>query len=388
MRGKPKGTVTLYPPGGNGPVYVDVDFGQHIVIPPDYDAEANVPYILTKPPERKLYILPTHIRAYVETGPLEYEHLSDSGARLPLLEAGQKVVLRLCNQHGIQSTVPAKWVFWEQRQRRYVTNLNPGEEREWTNFSTEMNGISVGASRFIPAHPSGIFQFKAKVSGGDDPEVDLYSGSAEIKMTRAKDDLLYDSPSNLRRKCDGGMPLAIGLCQPVMRLGNHYHFSLQHVMVARSFLGSLAFVRARRTGVWNQWGSVVPFANPTDKCNLFVAKTIIDAGGTVPNIKQPDYPYANLWAGENPDYDLPPWTFPFISTDLVYRINGTDFVVQGHHPEPGDIMARRAPRSGHVGVVDYDGEVISAGQWAVGKKDSDGNRSFLDGSARYRTSLR
>lgn len=96
--------------------------------------------------------------------------------------------------------------------------------------------------------------------------------------------------------------------------------------------------------------------NPSWKCNAFVAYCAMSVGQTVPvlyhgGLGLSDYPpSANDWANGTP-------------------LSGWTFVGTGVDPEPGWIVGYpRVNRPGHVGIVDYDGYGIAAGEFTVNRQ--------------------
>ena len=110
----------------------------------------------------------------------------------------------------------------------------------------------------------------------------------------------------------------------------------------------------------------------TWKCNLFVAHVVTEAGVHVPVYHTITHswpfedtyfpPLANDWGAD--DNQIPGW--------VRLPANG--------YPEPGMIAARPQPGgTGHCGIVDYDGWVISARSKGVSRNAT----KMLDGSCRY-----
>jgi len=116
---------------------------------------------------------------------------------------------------------------------------------------------------------------------------------------------------------------------------------------AKGYLGSVAY--AVETNLPAQYG--FPAYEGGYKCNVFVVHRIVEAGLTVPKIggHWNEYPpSANQWG--NADERIEGWLFCT------------------NYPEPGWVASEPdnsgsflSPRSGHVGIVDFDGYGISAG---------------------------
>ena len=107
------------------------------------------------------------------------------------------------------------------------------------------------------------------------------------------------------------------------------------------------------------------------KCNAFVADVAISAGLNVPIqhrtgvalIYERCYPpVANEWANG------------------TVKIDGWQFLGNDVCPEPGLVIGHPAPSGpGHVGIVDFDGEGIAAGEFKVTRQ----YKAFLDGTSGF-----
>ena len=108
------------------------------------------------------------------------------------------------------------------------------------------------------------------------------------------------------------------------------------------------------------------------KCNAFVADVAIEAGFPVPAL----HVIKRIWP--IPDSKFPPVANEWASG--VPEIIGWLHLDEGAAPEPGQIAARLNPNgSGHCGIVDYDGWVISARRNGVSRNAT----QMLNGSCRY-----
>ncbi len=108
------------------------------------------------------------------------------------------------------------------------------------------------------------------------------------------------------------------------------------------------------------------------KCNAFVADVAIESGFPVPVL----HVIKRIWP--IPDSKFPPVANEWASG--IPEIIGWLHLDEGSAPEPGQIAARLNPNgSGHCGVVDYDGWVISARRNGISRNAT----QMLDGSCRY-----
>jgi hypothetical protein len=124
---------------------------------------------------------------------------------------------------------------------------------------------------------------------------------------------------------------------------------------AKAYLGSTTYLEYSYLPA--QYGfPAFPGKDGSYKCNIFVAHRAVEVGLTVPKINgrilKRNPPLANQWG----------------NTGLV--INNWIVVQANEYPQPGFIVAE--PRSGnipgHMGIIDFDGEGISAGQANVNRK--------------------
>jgi len=119
---------------------------------------------------------------------------------------------------------------------------------------------------------------------------------------------------------------------------------------AMGFLGSTAYTYG---GIVSAQYGFPEYPADTYKCNIFVAHRAVQAGANVPAIngfpaKYP--PLANEWAGIEDTHPL----IPGFQTD----IDGWTLLTTSY-PQPGFIVGHpNASGSGHVGIVDYDGQGI------------------------------
>jgi hypothetical protein len=185
-----------------------------------------------------------------------------------------------------------------------------------------------GQGHTFTAQPAtaGIYEVKAEMDG------------QEFFLKRAKDD-----PHSARMKGEND-------CFGVV--DEPWQISVRHE--AKKNLGSTAYAAAIENP---------PFAEGEPKCNLFVAHKATDGGAIVPWIKgnfiRPYPPIANQWEGHD-SQPIPNWTL----------------LPEQTFPQPGFIVARigqvnpntGSRRSGHVGILDYDGAWIAAGTLDVNRR--------------------
>ena len=138
--------------------------------------------------------------------------------------------------------------------------------------------------------------------------------------------------------------------------------------VARTMLGNAMYAYAKRLPAHNGFSGSGKY---TWKCNAFVADVIISAGLTVP-VQH----HTSTWPFEDGYY--PPLANEWARGNV--NIVGWEHLGSSVWPEPGLVMGHPAARgSGHVGIVDFDGEGIAAGEYQVNRR----YKQFLDGSSGY-----
>jgi len=108
------------------------------------------------------------------------------------------------------------------------------------------------------------------------------------------------------------------------------------------------------------------------KCNRFVADIACEAGFTVPVL----HVIQHTWP-------IPDTCFPPLANDWAngnVPIVGWTYLGRTAYPEPGFVSGHPNPHgSGHCGIVDYDGWVISAREFGVTRKA----KKMLDGTCGY-----
>ena len=184
----------------------------------------------------------------------------------------------------------------------------------------------------------GIFQIKVEVKKGD---VDVF---AQLKRQT-------DDEHSLLKKDDDD---AFGVCDTATQVLIRSN--------ATSHLGSTAWAFAVSKSHPNHGIMAATYGRNSWKCNLFVCEcNHFNSGNLVPLINggggfmPTSPPTANQWADGTA---ITGWT--------IQNTPQPGFIWARHNPNPG--------RSGHCGIVDYDGRVISAGEHNVNR------RQKLDGA--------
>ena len=120
---------------------------------------------------------------------------------------------------------------------------------------------------------------------------------------------------------------------------------------AKSYLGSMEYIE--RTYLPGQFGfSSYPNREGSYKCNIFVAHRALQIGIFVPvmhGIFGAYPPLANEWY------------------DITFQIEGWYVLSDNAYPQAGFVVATEGQLHGHMGIVDFDGQVISAGMKNVNR---------------------
>jgi hypothetical protein len=219
----------------------------------------------------------------------------------------------------------------------------------WTSFGTSASGKTYTHT----TTQSGVFRIKAVLS-------------AEGTVSCEK---VYERTSD---EANGygmaGDPDAFGVADTQMQVNIRN--------AAKGFLGNSDYEVSDVVPAQYGFPEVAAGAN---KCNIFVAHRAAQAGATVPLIGGylgGDPPSANQWAGQDDTHPIFP---PGVQTDIDHWI----LIPNPTYPQPGFIVGHPNPAgSGHVGIVDYDGQGIATGSLAgkIHKKYP----AFLDGTSGFR----
>ena len=235
------------------------------------------------------------------------------------------VALQLeCEPQGAGAFLSSMW-----HTRRLKSD---GTHEEWQLAAYNQQGSSLV---FTPTL-GGIYHVRAVASvaaGGSDERYYVWDADEAVDI-------------GLKRK--GGVK-AFGVCD------KQWQIDLRNC--SKSFLGSTAYLEM--STVPAQYGfSESPGREDVYKCNLFVAHRAVQSGLSVPAIHgrlwRAHPPLANEWGNRS------------------FSIEGWDCVDALEFPQPGYISSDPAPDGapGHVGIVDFDGEGISAGQKNVNRNFS------------------
>ena len=176
-------------------------------------------------------------------------------------------------------------------------------------------------------------------------------GEMDVDLKRKNSDTMTN-PTNGQETAWG--PARIGQPDAYGVVGNHSQVAI--CKAAKNFVASTAYDSG--VGVTAQFGfSAIP--SGASLCNIFVAHRCVEAGTVVPAINHGTLgvkfypPTANQWAGVS---DTDHFTAG-MQTDIDGWL-GPDNTMD---PEPGLIIAQPDPgHTGHCGIIDYDGQGISA----------------------------
>jgi hypothetical protein len=221
--------------------------------------------------------------------------------------------------------LPAGQPVWKSRQLN-----SDGTYTAWTG----MGPICTGTQFDYTPSNGGIFQLEAVFFGND--------ANAAQFMRKNDDPYSCHAPGETPTLTTGSLD-AFGVTTT--------NLQITILAFAREWLGSTAYAANGPSPDFDPRGT---WTNQ-DKCNLFVADICDDAGVPVPNINGLLHtmpPTANQWSGLETK-PIPNWT--------LFPLNAK--------PEPGRVVARGIPygHEGHSGIIDYDGQWISAGELWVNR---------------------
>ena len=244
--------------------------------------------------------------------------------------------------------LPADFVPPADEPKWYYQKLkSDGTWEAWTSF-----GANAYGTQYVHATTaSGIFRVKTVLSIGGVTCEKLYERTSDELNGYGK----------------AGDPDAFGVSDTQIQIDIRN--------AAKAFLGSTDYEVSDVVAAQYGFPEVVAGAN---KCNIFVAHRAAQAGATVPLIGGyfgVDPPSANQWAGQDDTHPILP---PGVQTDIDHWI----LFLNPTYPQPGFIVGHpNLTDSGHVGIVDYDGQGIGAGvSGTVNKKYP----PFLDGTSGFR----
>lgn len=208
----------------------------------------------------------------------------------------------------------------------YIRQMgSTGSYGTWTNISSESDEVSFD---YTPS--AGIFQLKA--------EMELPDNS---KITAVLERTSDDAHSSLKK----GDPDAFGVC------GDVHRYNLR--TMACTNLGSTTWARATARTIPS---TTFTYIAGTNKCNAFIYEMAINSNLIVPHTGGylPPYwpPSANQWGNG------------------TFSLNSR-WPASTASPQPGQMWARPAAvGSGHCGIVDYDGRMISAGSASINRNET------------------
>lgn len=252
-----------------------------------------------------------------------------------VLKNGESVVM-------MANILPETYVVREGEPKWYYQQLNEdGSWGEWTSFGSSASGVLY---QHVTS-ASGIFRVKTVLS--EEGFV------LEKQFLRTNDDAF----SNLKK----GDPDAFGVVDTESQRTIRITACAESGSTYYAENGGLPAWRDPR-GLFLTW----------PKCNVFVADMCDAAGANVDppvgGVYLSGPPSANRWAGM-PDvndpgapYPIPDWTLLPLNTK----------------PQPGFVVASgyETNRSGHCGIVDYDGRWISAGHDNVTRTAEFSDRNY------------
>ena len=244
--------------------------------------------------------------------------------------------------------LPSDFVPPSAEPKWYYQKLkSDGTWEAWANFGAN----AYGAQYIHTASESGIFRVKTVLSVGG-----LFL--CEKVYERTADEAYGPGVA--------GEPDAFGVTDTQIQIDIRDS--------AKGFLGSTAYPY---DGIVSAQYGFPEYPADTYKCNIFVAHRAEQAGADVPAINGVPATYpplANEWAGTEDTHPL----IPGFQTD----IDGWTLIPSVTYPQPGFIVGHpNASGSGHVGIVDNDGNGIGAGVSGTVNKDY---TSFLDGTSGFR----
>jgi hypothetical protein len=234
-------------------------------------------------------------------------------------------------------------ITWQQRQLK-----GDGTYTEWANISA----LATGTKFEHTTAAGGIFQIKAIITNGDEHE-----------YKRKKDAPHATNGSKVyNEKLRKDQPDFIGVAD------NDAQISMRNQSL--SSLGSTAYAKSAAITVGYGVDPTLTFKRRW-KCNIFVFKMANAAGATVPT---------RIWPDKVPAFGIPPWTIfnrpvPPGANEwytLSYGIPAWTWSGPASLPQPGYAAIHQhidaaVGGAAHMGVLDYDGTWINAGEFTVNK---------------------
>ena len=229
-------------------------------------------------------------------------------------------------------------IAWQTRQLQ-----SNGSFTSWTSYGSGVQLDTVTTQ-------GGIFQLKAVVTAGTDQH--------EYTYVRKHDEpFATDSKGRYNESYREGQTNYVGVADTDVQMLTRYSAHIN--------LGNINYAQSAILVVYPG----LNFTNGQDKCNAFVYHKANDAGATVPLTRGRDR--------------YPPWGHIYPPTaydwwDASYQISGWTRLADDALPQPGYVVSRPSHRVlpggdsvgkrwGHVGILDYDGAWIQAGERDVNK---------------------
>ena len=225
--------------------------------------------------------------------------------------------------------IAAQNIKWFQKQL-----LADGTYADWCDIGQDARGV-----KFEHSYDNGgIFQIKCEITANDHTIVFNYVRKQDNIMSRYDPD---DASETLQTEMKEGALDAIGVCDSQKKIDIRYN--------AKINLNSTYYAV----------GNDIYPVGPGFHCNIFVAHKAGDAAATVPwfngTFPHSYPPVANQWAGVPPDPDngYPAYEYHFSDWPLL---------ASDSYPQPGMVAGKGfyTWSTGHCGIVDYDGQWISA----------------------------
>ncbi len=237
--------------------------------------------------------------------------------------------------------VPAANIKWFYKQLKA-----DGTYTDWADIGSDARGV-----KFEHTYTAGgIFEIKCEMTVGTQTITTNFERKMDNRMAKHDPD---DSSEPVPEGMKKGDLDAIGICDTQKQIDVRYQ--------AKINVNSAAYANSV---------DISPVGTG-NHCNIFVAHKAGDAGATVPwfngGIIPPYYPpVADQWAGvpahqaghpelEQPEYESKMTGWPLLPSDS--------------YPQPGMIAGEGwyTWATGHCGIVDYDGQWISAGPAKVNR---------------------
>jgi hypothetical protein len=245
-----------------------------------------------------------------------------------IAKIGDAIEFKISDSLQADFPVSAQNIKWYQKQL-----VADGTYTEWQDIGQDARG-----TKFEHAYSEGgIFSISCEITIDTLTIRTIYIRKKDNTMSRYDPD---DAGEALQEEMKKGAPDAIGICDTQKQLDIRYH--------AKINLNSTYY---------DQKNNIYP-VGAGYHCNIFVAHKAGDAGAIVPWFNGTIYSYppaANQWAGVPADAanGHPAYEFNFTNWPLLSS---------NSYPQPGMVAGKGnySWSTGHCGIVDYDGQWISA----------------------------